>query len=110
MPISPETLRTLGCTVSPEELERAINTIRPKDEDLELRAEMARLAEKPIAERFKEYRESHAISASTHNNSTEPVDPAEVLARLTAKERFKQFNKEHKKEQFVQRQRMLVKF
>ena len=101
MAISFNTLKLLGSTITTEEeLEAALAAARTVNEDWEIYYAQTLEAQRPIKDRFREFKANLKLEAAT-NGTAADVDPAEVLAHMTAKERFKKHNTELKHEHYI---------
>ena len=87
MPLSTETCKILGCTVTAEELDEALTNGEWK-QDYELSL-------KSMEERFKEFEEK------TENNPQEnaEVDPAYALSQIPVEERFRKYSRDLERSQ-----------
>ncbi|MBV5336921.1 MAG: hypothetical protein J0653_02720 [Deltaproteobacteria bacterium] len=92
MSLSASTLQLLGCTITPEELEDALSTARKANDDWEKYYLELQQVQRPLKERFREFKENSLAAAATSTSSIMEPTPS-----LSAKERFRKYEAERVK-------------
>jgi hypothetical protein len=93
MALSASTLQLLGCTSTPEDLASALAEARSTNVDWEQYYVQQQQAQRPVRERFREFKEGLAIATVTSG----AIVSTEILSSASVKERFRKYEMERDK-------------